>query len=119
MRRDIASPPHHMENCWRAVIIEDVQTNGSSMTDHPIGDAAMNSKERVVAAINHQLSDRVPLDGYFRQDVWAMLEDHFETKDAQEIMDELGLDIRYSMLEPSASFVERAIPSPRRFHGTR
>ncbi len=72
----------------------------------------MNSKERVIAAINHQLSDRVPLDGDFRQDVWTKLEDHFETKDAEKIMDELGLDIRRSMLEPSASFVEQAVPSP-------
>ena len=72
----------------------------------------MNSKERVIAAINHQLSDRVPLDGYFRQDVWAKLEDHFKTKDAEKIMVELGLDIRYCMLEPSASFVEQATPSP-------
>jgi uroporphyrinogen decarboxylase len=72
----------------------------------------MNSRERVIAAINHQLSDRVPLDGSFRQDVWAKLEDHFETKDAEKIMDELGLDIRYSMLEPSASFAEQASLSP-------
>ena len=72
----------------------------------------MNSKERVVAAINHQRVDRVPLDGYFRQDVWATLENHFGTTDAEEIMEELGLDIRYSMMEPSASFAERAIPSP-------
>ncbi len=72
----------------------------------------MTSKERVIAAINHQLTDRVPLDGYFRQDVWSMLEVHFGTKDADAIMDELGLDIRYSMMEPSFSFAEKAVPSP-------
>jgi len=71
----------------------------------------MNSKERVVAAITHQRPDRVPLDGYFRQDVWSKLESHFGTKDPEEIMEALGLDLRYSMLEPSASFTERARPS--------
>jgi len=72
----------------------------------------MNSKERVITAINHHKPDRIPLDGYFRQDVWKKLENHFGTKDAEEIMEALGLDIRYSMLEPSASFIERSIPSP-------
>jgi uroporphyrinogen decarboxylase len=74
--------------------------------------AVMRSRERVISAIHHQTSDRVPLDGYFRQDVWATLEDHFGTQDAEEIRRELGLDIRYTMLEPSASFVEQAAPAP-------
>lgn len=72
----------------------------------------MNSKERVRAAIGHQRPDRAPLDGSFRPDVWAKLEDHFGTTNTEETMEELGLDIRYSLLEPSASFVERAVPSP-------
>jgi len=72
----------------------------------------MNSKERVIAAINHQTPDRIPLNGSFRQDVWRTLEDHFGTTDADEIMDTLGLDIRTSMMEPSASFAEQAVPSP-------
>jgi uroporphyrinogen decarboxylase len=72
----------------------------------------MNSRERVIAAINHQRPDRVPLDVYFRPDVWAMLERHFETADAEQIRGALGLDVRYSVLEPGASFVEQAVPSP-------
>lgn len=72
----------------------------------------MNSKERVISAINLQRPDRVPLDGYFRQDVWAELENHFGTTDSEEIMEALGLDIRYSLLEPSSSFAEQAAPSP-------
>ena len=72
----------------------------------------MKSRERVIAAINRQPPDRVPLDGYFRQDVWAKLEDHFGTTDADEIMDALGLDIRYSLMEPSTAFACRAVPSP-------
>ena len=72
----------------------------------------MSSRDRVIAAISHRKPDRIPLDGYFRQDVWAKLESHFGTTDDEEIMRKLGLDIRYSVLEPSASFVERAVPSP-------
>lgn len=72
----------------------------------------MNPKERVIAAINHQKPDRTPLDGNFRQDVWKKLENFFKTTDAEEIMKALGLDIRYVMMEPSASFAERAVPSP-------
>jgi uroporphyrinogen decarboxylase len=72
----------------------------------------MNSRERVIAAINRQRPDRIPLDGYFRPDVWATLERHFETADAEEIRGALGLDIRYSVLEPGVSFVEQAVPAP-------
>lgn len=72
----------------------------------------MNSKKRVLAAINHQKPDRIPLDGDFRQDVWTKLEDHFETTNADEIMGALGLDFRYGQMEPASFFAERAIPSP-------
>lgn len=72
----------------------------------------MNSRERVLAAINHHRPDRVPLDGYFREDVWVKLEEHFGTRDADEISERLGLDIRYSDLEPGEGFAARAVASP-------
>jgi uroporphyrinogen decarboxylase len=72
----------------------------------------MNSKGRVIAAIKLQKPDRIPLDGYFRQDVWLKLEEHFGTTDAEKVMEKLGLDIRYTFLEPGLSFIERAVPSP-------
>ncbi|MFQ5721500.1 MAG: uroporphyrinogen decarboxylase family protein [Candidatus Aminicenantales bacterium] len=72
----------------------------------------MNSKERVIAAINHQTPDRIPLNGSFRQDVWSKLEDYFGTKEAETIRARLGLDIRTCMMEPSASFAQRSVPSP-------
>lgn len=72
----------------------------------------MNSRERVIAAINHDRPDRVPLDGQFCRESWAKLERHFGTTDAEEVTRALGLDIRYSILEPSATFRERATPSP-------
>ena len=60
----------------------------------------MNPKERIIAAIKHQKPDRIPLDGYFRQDVWKKLEEHFGTTDAEEITENLGIDIRYSLIFP-------------------
>jgi uroporphyrinogen decarboxylase len=72
----------------------------------------MTPKQRVIAAINHQRPDRIPLDGNFREDVWAKLEGYFGTVDPEEIMENLGLDIRYPQMEPSAAFAEQAIPSP-------
>jgi uroporphyrinogen decarboxylase len=72
----------------------------------------MKPRERVIAAINHQKPDRTPLDGGFRQHVWKKLEDHFGSTDYEEIMENLGLDLSYAMMEPSSSFAERAVPSP-------
>lgn len=72
----------------------------------------MNSKERIIAAINHKTPDRIPLDGNFRQDVWSKLEDHFGIKEDKDIMDKLGIDIRTCVMEPSDSFSKRATPSP-------
>ena len=72
----------------------------------------MKPQERVIAAIDHRTPDRTPLDGGFRQDAWKKLEDHFGKTNAEVIMEKLGLDLRYAMMEPSASFAERAIPSP-------
>lgn len=66
----------------------------------------MNSKKRVLAAINHKTPDRIPLDGDFREDVWTKLEDHFGTTNTDEIMETLGLDFRYLLMEPASSFAE-------------
>jgi uroporphyrinogen decarboxylase len=72
----------------------------------------VNSKKRVLAAMNHKIPDRIPLDGDFREDVWTKLEDHFGTSNTDEIMESLGLDFRYAQMEPASFFAERAIPSP-------
>jgi len=72
----------------------------------------MNSRERVLAALEQTGPDRVPLDGSFRQDVWKKLEGHYGTRDAETIKEHLGLDFRYPMLEPGNSFAGQAIPSP-------
>jgi hypothetical protein len=66
----------------------------------------------VVKAIRGEPPDRVPLDGYFRQDVWSRLEEHFGTTDADAVSSALGLDMRYAELEPGGEFTARARPSP-------
>jgi uroporphyrinogen decarboxylase len=77
----------------------------------------MDSRERVIAAINHRRPDRVPLDGDFRPDVWDKLVHHFGTTETDEIMETLGLDIYYSEIEPGPDFEELAVPSPWRLPG--
>ena len=73
----------------------------------------MNSRERVVAAIEHREPDRVPLDGLFRREVWVELHRHFETHDEDVILDELGIDLRWLCgEEPSVDFREQAVPAP-------
>jgi len=72
----------------------------------------VNSRERVIAALEQTGPDRVPLDGSFRQDVWKKLEDHYGTRDSETIKEYLGLDFRYPMLEACHSFASQAIPSP-------
>jgi uroporphyrinogen decarboxylase len=72
----------------------------------------MNSRERVIAAITGQGPDRLPLDGYFRQDVWASLRAYLGAADDEQLAERLGLDLRYAVVEPAADFAERAAPSP-------
>jgi len=72
----------------------------------------MTPKQRVLAAMNHRRPDRTPLDGSFREVVWEKLGLHFGTAEQEKIMEKLGLDVRYPQMEPSAAFVEQAIPSP-------
>ena len=72
----------------------------------------MTSRDRIFAAVNQKRPDRTPLDGDFREDIWAKLENHFGTEDSDRIKAELGLDIRYASAEPGPEFKERAVPSP-------
>ena len=61
----------------------------------------MNSRERALAALRRTRPDWVPLDGSFRNDVWASLEAFYGTTDAETIRDQLGLDLRHSVIGPS------------------
>ena len=52
----------------------------------------MTSKERVLAAINHEEPDRVPIQVYLTPEIHRKLVDHFGTEDILPI---LGVDLRH------------------------
>ena len=52
----------------------------------------MNSRERVLAAINHQPVDRVPTDIWATPEVWTKLKAHFGTEDTARISALLHID---------------------------
>ena len=51
----------------------------------------MNSKERVRTALNHQDTDRVPIQIYTTPEIMKALTTHFRTR---EILPILGIDFR-------------------------
>lgn len=72
----------------------------------------MTSRERVIAAINHEATDRVPLDGNWRPDSWGLFEEHYGTTDVETISEKLGLDMRWTLMEPVKSWADQAVPAP-------
>jgi uroporphyrinogen decarboxylase len=54
----------------------------------------MNSKERVLTAINHSQPDRIPLDFWWSHEMLRRLLNHLELKNEDELQDYLGSDIR-------------------------
>ena len=64
----------------------------------------MNSYERVQCCLSHQPADRLPVDGYFRPEVWRKLADMFGASDHEQIRRELGIDFRQLEMKPTAAF---------------
>jgi len=58
----------------------------------------MTPKQRVLDAIEHKQTDRVPLDLWVTKEVMAKLRAHFQTDEADDVLKELGVDIR--LVEP-------------------
>ncbi len=58
----------------------------------------MTPKQRVLDAIDHKHTDRTPLDLWVTKEVMAKLCDHFKVNEADDVMEELGIDIR--LVEP-------------------
>ena len=54
----------------------------------------MNSKERVLAAINHTTPDRLPITFDAEPEVIAMLQKHFGVADKDGVWDSLNVDTR-------------------------
>ena len=69
----------------------------------------MTPRERILAAINHQLLDRLPCDIWATEEVWKLLREHFETEDRFEIWESLGID---GIVECPLRYVgqDRALP---------
>ena len=55
----------------------------------------MNSRERVLAAINHQETDRVPADIWAEGEVWARLIEDLRVPGPDDVRELLNVDIRY------------------------
>ncbi len=52
----------------------------------------MTSKERVLAAVNHRESDRIPITFDAEKEVYAALQEHFGTGSKEELFDRLNVD---------------------------
>lgn len=55
----------------------------------------MTSRERVLAAINHQGTDRVPADIWAEGEVWDRLIRDLGATSAEQVRELLNVDIRY------------------------
>jgi len=64
----------------------------------------MNSRERFIKTIKHETPDRIPLDGWFSVPVWEELKEFKNIKDDEELRNELGIDFRMVLMEPSPDF---------------
>jgi uroporphyrinogen decarboxylase len=55
----------------------------------------MNSRERVLAAINHQPTDRVPVDLWAEEEVWQRLMRDLGASSQDAVRERLEVDVRY------------------------
>ena len=61
----------------------------------------MNSRKRVLRAINHREIDRIPLYGDFHPIVWKKLKKYYETNDDEVVRNNLGIDFRMVFMDSS------------------
>ncbi len=52
----------------------------------------MNPRERILAALNHQVPDRTPTAGWFHHQVQQMLKAHYRTDRWDDILQQLGIE---------------------------
>jgi len=55
----------------------------------------MSGKERVLKAINYEITDRVPVDFWATKDATTKLMNYFKLNDKEKLFEKLGIDIRY------------------------
>ena len=51
----------------------------------------MNSRERMLAAINHEPVDRIPTDIWATPEVWQMLRNHFGPEKTEQPEDRMAV----------------------------
>ena len=68
----------------------------------------LNSKERVINAINHIKPDRTPLDGWLTNDVMDDLKSYLDVTDDEDVLQRLGIDFRPVVMEPAKEFGDDA-----------
>ncbi len=61
--------------------------------------SAINSRQRVLAAVCHQPIDRVPIDIWAVPEVWRQLGEYFKTDDRMRIKRHLRID-GFGSIEP-------------------
>lgn len=64
-------------------------------------------RERVLAALNHQKTDRVPLDFWAVPETWDKLKQYFHTAEEESVLCALGIDIRQIQPEYIGPAMER------------
>ena len=64
-------------------------------------------RERVLNALSHKTTDRIPLDFWATPEVWENLRAHFGTKNDEEILEALDIDIRQFQPRYKGSIVKR------------
>jgi uroporphyrinogen decarboxylase len=55
----------------------------------------MTSRDRVLAAVNHQQPDRTPCDFWAEEATWRRLLDHVGHDDRERLLTDLGVDVRH------------------------
>jgi len=55
----------------------------------------MNSRERVLTALDHREPDRVPFDLWAVPEVWARLQEHLGLGSREAVLDHFNVDLRY------------------------
>jgi len=64
----------------------------------------MNSRQRVFNTLNYRIPDRVPLDGWFLNEVIEELKKYYNVDDLEEVLEILGIDFRATCMEPEENF---------------
>ena len=68
----------------------------------------LTPRERVLLALDHRETDRVPVDILATDEAWGRLEAHFGSTDREAIQQKLGIDLRH----PRQPYIG---PAPRQF----